>query len=99
MAQRIMDGENSSISGRQRQQPGIVVLVGVHNLRPPSAERLSYLEHPWDGGYRSNPARNDEHPDSLAPEAVDHLFALGVRPPELKRVRAAEYRYVVIDLN
>jgi hypothetical protein len=97
--QRIVDGENCSISGRQRQQARVVVLVSMYNVGAPSAERSSYLEHPWDGRDRSHAARNDEHPDPFAPEAVDQLGSLGGRPSELKGVRAAKHRNVVIDLN
>jgi hypothetical protein len=95
VAQRIVHRENRSIPRRQRQQAGVVVLVNVHDLRPPSAERSSYLEHPRNGRDRPNAARDHHYPDPLALEGREQRISLGCRAPELEHMRAAQNRDVV----
>jgi len=97
--QRIMDGENRSVSAGQRQQTRVVVLVNVHNLGAPSAELSSYLEHRRDRRDRPAAPGNDEHLDTFAPESVQEFVSLHRRTSELQCVRTEKYCNVVTDVN
>ena len=98
MAQRVVHRQNRSVSRRQRQQTGVVVLVHVNDLRPPPAQLLTDLEHRGNGGCRPHPARQDQHPDPVSPQALEEVVSLRRRAPELEGVRATQYCNVLAGM-